>query len=486
MPKSIVIGSGIAGIAAAIRLKAKGHEVDVYETNAYPGGKLSEFTQQGFRFDAGPSLFTMPSYVDELFALCNENAGEHFNYDRLSVVCHYFYNDGASFKADSDIDQLAVTLENTMGEERGTVSKYFKKSALIYRITTPVFLENSLHKISTYFNRKGLYGILNLWRLNLFTTMHDSNKQHFRNPKTQQFFDRFATYNGSNPYKAPATLNVIPHLEFGIGAYFPKKGMFSITSSLVELAERHGVKFHYNSRVERIVTEKGKVKGVLVNNDTVTADNVICNADVTPVYRHLLPQLKMPLKVKKAEPSSSALIFYWGIKQQFKDLELHNIFFSDNYKAEFDTIFTKQTIGDDITVYVNISSKYKMDDAPEGCENWFVMVNAPANTGQDWDVLITKTRQHIITKLSRLLKVDIAALIVSESILDPRSIEQRTSSNKGALYGNSSNKRMSAFLRHANFKSSVKGLYFCGGSVHPGGGIPLSLLSAKITAGLIP
>lgn len=486
MSKSIVIGSGIAGIATAIRLRAKGHEVDVYEANAFPGGKLSEFNQDGFRFDAGPSLFTMPGNVDELFSLFKETANEHFTYLRLPVGCHYFYEDGIRFKAESDISKFADTIEKIMGEDKGVVKKYFKKSALIYRITAPVFLENSLHKLSTYISKKGLYGIANLWRLNLFSSMHNRNQLLFKNPKTQQFFDRFATYNGSNPYKAPATLNIIPHLEFGIGTYFPEKGMVSITQSLVDLAERHGVMFHYNSRVERIVNENGRVKGIQLNGETITADYVVCNADITPAYRYLLPNLKLPKKVKNVEPSSSALIFYWGIQHQFDELGLHNVFFSNNYKAEFDEIFSNHTIGEDITVYINISSKYKRDDAPAGCENWFVMVNAPANTGQDWDVLIATTKQNIIAKLSRLLKADIGALIVSESVLDPRSIEQRTSSFKGALYGSSSNKRMAAFLRHANFKSAVKGLYFCGGSVHPGGGIPLCLLSAKITTGLIP
>jgi phytoene dehydrogenase-like protein len=192
-----------------------------------------------------------------------------------------------------------------------------------------------------------------------------------------------------------------------------------------------------------------------------------------------------PEKILVQEKSSSALIFYWGINKQFAELDLHNILFTENYQEEFDHIFNKKTIYNDPTIYVNITSKYKPDDAPAGCENWFLMINTPNNQGQNWDALIFEARKNIISKLNRLLKTDIEKYIVTENILDPRSIESKTSSHLGALYGNASNNRYAAFLRHKNFSSNIKGLYFCGGSVHPGGGIPLCLNSAKIAAGLI-
>jgi phytoene desaturase len=315
--------------------------------------------------------------------------------------------------------------------------------------------------------------------------MNQINSQTFRNPKTVQFFNRFATYNGSNPYIAPATLNIIPHLEFGVGTYFPIKGMNSITHSLFELAQRHGVVFHFNAKVNRITNEKNKATGIEVGGKIMLADAVISNMDVFPTYKKLLPQFDMPKQVKHVESSSSALIFYWGINHSFKELGLHNILFSENYQKEFETIFDKQRIDSDPTIYINISSKCKADDAPTGCENWFVMINVPSNQGQDWDTLIQEARQNIISKINRILKTDIETLIANESILDPRSIEGKTSSFRGALYGSSSNNVFSAFFRHPNFSRKINNLYFCGGSVHPGGGIPLCLLSAKIAVGQI-
>jgi phytoene dehydrogenase-like protein len=177
--------------------------------------------------------------------------------------------------------------------------------------------------------------------------------------------------------------------------------------------------------------------------------------------------------------STSALIFYWGIRQSFPELDLHNILFSQDYQKEFNAL-DAGTIDDDPTVYINITSKYHAPDAPEGCENWFTMINVPYNNNQDWDALIATARKNIVTKINRVLNTDIESLLVCEQILDPRSIESKTQSHLGALYGTSSNNRMAAFLRHANFSSRIRNLYFCGGSVHPGGGIPLCLLSAKI------
>ena len=253
------------------------------------------------------------------------------------------------------------------------------------------------------------------------------------------------------------------------------------------MAEELGVKFNYNYKVNEILVINGRAKGILAKGENILADVVLSNMDVWFTYNRLLakhPQLH-PTKILSQERSSSALIFYWGIKKQFPELDLHNIFFSSDYKAEFDHIWQQQDIYHDPTVYLNISSKLKPDDAPGDCENWFVMINVPANSEQDWDKLIDNARNNIITKLSRLLGEDIAPLIITESILDPHSIESKTLSYKGSIYGTSSNNQFAAFLRHANRSTKVKGLYFCGGSVHPGGGIPLCLLSAKIVSDMV-
>jgi phytoene dehydrogenase-like protein len=275
---------------------------------------------------------------------------------------------------------------------------------------------------------------------------------------------------------------------------------------LVELAKSLGVEFYFETQVEEIILENGKVKGIItvarsgtsrsveqsdlasrsITSSYIRAfDYVVSNMDITHTYRKLLPHAKHPDFLLNQPKSSSGVIFYWGIKQQFPQLDLHNILFSENYREEFKTMFEDKTIYHDPTVYINITSKHKPDDAPEGFENWFVLINAPVNEGQDWDKIIAETKQNVIQKIKRTLGVDISELIECESILDPRTIESKTSSAQGALYGNSSNNRYAAFLRHANFSSKIKNLYFVGGSVHPGGGIPLALSSAKIMSGFL-
>jgi phytoene desaturase len=481
--KAVIIGAGVAGIATAIRLGVKGYQVEVFEANNYAGGKIAEFEQDGFRFDAGPSLFTMPQYVDELFKLAGKDPSQYFNYQKLDTLCQYFYQDGSRLAAYADEEKFIKEVEKLTGDEKA-IRKHLENSSRIYQISRPVFLEQSLHRLKTYLTFDAVKALFQLSKLDTSRTMHQANNSLFKDEHMVLYADRYATYNGSDPYQAPATLNVIPHLEHHIGAYFPEKGMYNIVSSLVELAESIGVKFYYNTLVKEITLKNKRPIGVKIHGGTIEADIVVSNMDVWFTYHKLLsdhPHL-FPKKTLNQERSSSALIFYWGIKKQFPELDLHNIFFSADYKVEFEHIWQKQTIYYDPTVYINISSKFRSDDAPAGCENWFVMINAPANKGQDWDRLIKEARMNILEKLSKILKTDIADLIISESILDPRSIESRTSTYQGAIYGSSSNSRLATFLRHANRSSKIKNLYFCGGSVHPGGGIPLCLLSAKIVS----
>lgn len=478
--KIAIIGAGIAGIASAVRLAARGHEIHVFEANAYPGGKLSEFVQDGCRFDAGPSLFTMPQYVDELFSIAGEDPREYFTYERLPVVCHYFWEDGVRIRAFADQQQFDKELYQKLGLEYGRLDVLLADSRRKYELTGRIFLEKSLHKARTWLSWKVLKAMIQIPRFDLFTNMNAVNKRLGGHPKLVQLFNRYATYNGSDPYRAPGLLTIIPHFEYGFGAYYPKGGMYQITQKLFELAKRKGAQFHFNTSVEEIVVSKGQAKGIRINNQFLPFDKVVCNMDVFHAYRKLLPHQPAPKRTLSLEKSTSALIFYWGISRQFTELDLHNIFFSEDYRAEFKYLANGE-IYHDPTVYINITQKYTPEDAPAGHENWFTMINVPYNRGQNWDKLIVEAKSNILNKISRILGVDISQFITSESILDPRTIESRTASHLGALYGTSSNNRMAAFMRHPNFSAKISNLFFCGGSVHPGGGIPLALLSAKIT-----
>ena len=485
MSKAVVIGAGIAGIASALRLRAAGIEVEVFETNDYPGGKLHAFDLEGYRFDAGPSLFTMPELVTELFQLFGESSADYFEYSRKDSVCNYFWEDGIRFNVNSNRELFAKEAAAKFGIEAETLLAYLKKSQKKYELTSPLFLEKSLHKVSTYLSKDTLKALLQMSDMGIFTNLNSLNQSEIQEPHLVQLFNRYATYNGSSPYRTPGIMSMIPHLELYLGTYFPKNGMHSITMSLYQLAVKQGVQFNFNHKVERIIVKNNRTIGIHANQKDFFADNIISNMDIFSTYKKLLPNESHPKRTLSQERSSSAVIFYWGVKKMFPELDLHNIFFSGNYSEEFAHIFDHKTLFDDPTIYINITSKDNKSDTPAGCENWFVMINAPGDYGQDWEALVTQARKNIIEKLNRLLGINLESLIEVEDVLTPPQIELRTSSYRGALYGAASNSKFAAFLRHPNFSNQLKNLYFVGGSVHPGGGIPLCLLSAKITSELI-
>ena len=482
--KVAIIGSGIAGIATSIRLKAKGFDVTVYEKNSFPGGKLSSFKLGEFRFDAGPSLFTMPQYVDELFEISGENPKEHFKYKRKKIACKYFWEDESIFNAYSDKEKFYDECENKFNVERKQIKKYLNKAKKKFDLTRKIFLEKSLHKINSFLNYETVKALFNLNIYQINKNLDEVNQKEIKEKHLVQLFNRYATYNGSSPYKTPGMMTLIQHLESHYGTYIPLKGMNDISNSLYRLAERKGVKFEFESEVEKIEIQNNQATGIIVNNKLKRFDKIVSNSDVYSTYKYLLKE-KLNHNSLKQERSSSAIIFYWGIKKIYKQLDLHNIFFSDNYEKEFKYIFDENKIIDDPTIYVNITSKDVPADSPESCENWFVMVNSPFNTGQDWEKIKNTLRSNIISKLERILKENISNNIVEERIYTPVDLESNTNSHQGSLYGISSNNKFSAFLRHPNFLKKIPNLYFCGGSVHPGGGIPLCLLSAKIVSNLI-
>jgi len=483
--KVIIIGAGIAGIATSIRLAVMGYDVEVFEKNDVAGGKMYLIEKGGFTFDAGPSLFTQPINIEELFAFANEPIDKYFQYSKVDIACKYHFENGKRINAFTRPADFASEMNEKTGEPVHHIIRYLKNAERVYEKVGSIFLNFSLHRFSTWFHPRVLVALKTIKLSYLFNTLDTFNRKRFVTPEAVQIFNRFATYNGSNPYKAPGMLSLIPHLEQNEGTFYPIGGMISIPDALTKLARHKGVKFNLGRGVDKIILEGSLVKGVLSEGEFNQADIVVSNVDAYYTYKNLIEDKRATEKVLRHERSSSALIFYWGMNKKFPDLHLHNIFFSTDYDAEFKHLFELKRFYVDPTIYINITSKMESVHAPEGKENWFVMVNAPATEVDDWKSQVEEVRASIVKKLNRMLGVELDDFIEIEEVLTPSGIQQRTDSFQGSLYGTSSNSVWSAFLRHANFSSHIQGLYFAGGSVHPGGGIPLCLKGAKIVAELI-
>lgn len=476
-----IIGAGLGGLSAAIYLSIKGFSVSVFEKNSYAGGKAGELNDKGFRFDTGPSVITMPFILKDLFKACGEDIEDYLTIKLLNNTCRYFYPDRTIINAYSDPEKLAVEIASKTSDTTEAVKTYFDHCRDIYNLTSEQFLFSPEINIKSFLKPGALKSLLSSFRIDPFRTMHNANAKYFKDPKTVQLFDRFATYNGSDPFRAPATLNIIPHVELNLGSYVISEGISAVPAALKKLAEVKGVTFYTEHSVDEILINDKSAAGIRVKDKSYLFDSVVSNLDVRNTYRDLLGKDYK----ENDEPSMSGIVFYWGIKGNYDSFEPHNILFSENYQKEFEDISLRKKCPDDPTIYIYISSKYKPDDAPAGYENWFVMVNTPYDSGQQWDEEIIKMRETVKRKIQIVTGISISDKIVFEEILSPSDIESNTGSLHGSIYGFSSNSVTSAFRRPPIKSSHYNNLFFCGGSVHPGGGIPLVLLSGKHVSELI-
>lgn len=487
MKKAAIVGAGLGGLSASIYLKAKGWEVDVYEAQSFPGGKAAEDYFDGYRFDIGPSLVTMPWVFEDVFRSVGKDINQELTLVKLKEICTYFLSDGTYLKAWSDKEKFGLELEKIFPGSKKSLKKYLINAEKAHKMGGNLFLTQPIHEIKTLMKPSILYRLIKFGSIHPFSTLNKINEKYFKDSRIVQLFNRYATYNGSNPYQTPATMIIIPFIEYMGAGYGIKEGIYEIPKKLYLTAKDLGVQFNFNQKVEKISFKKNKIIGLNTKSENKTYNVVVSNADVLYTYDKLLnlPNSKEARRYKKLEPSTSGIVFYWGIDRNFEELSVNNIFFSSDYATEFKAMFQDKTMPEEPTVYVNITSKLTPSDAPKDCENWFVLLNAPADNHQDWDLLVSKSRRTAINLISKRLGTNIERHIVAEKNLTPPEIEKRTRSTHGSLYGISSNTKTAAFLRHRNRSKRIKGLYFCGGSAHPGGGMPLVLLSGKICADLI-
>lgn len=479
--EAAVIGAGIGGLASACLLAADPDigNVTVYEQNASPGGKMQQVTQNGFRFDTGPSLLTMPFLLEKLFEQCGASMKEYLELTELHPLCRYFYTDGVIFDNYSSREETLREIRNFAPQDTESYTEFLDHTERLYQKTADAFLFNPL------------YGLRDLRKLHLidflgidaFSTVADKVDTYFSSRYLKQFFKRFTTYNGSSPYKAPATLNVIPHVELNQGGYYVKGGLYSIANALYNLCKTLDVDFHFNTPVDSILTRKREVTGLTLQDGTVVScDLLFANSDATDTLLNLLPENTLSARKRRKqaslEPSCSGFVLLLGCNRIWKQLRHHNIFFSDEYQREFEDIFERGVLPEDPTIYISNTSFSDPGHAPAGGSNLFILVNAPYENGQDWEKLKTTYSTKIIRLLEQKGLTGLQASVDFRMTITPEDFLKRYGSNRGSIYGTSSNSPFSAFLRPRNKLRELNNLYLVGGSTHPGGGIPLVVQSA--------
>lgn len=479
MKEIIIIGAGLGGLAAACRLAKAGFSVTVLEKNEKVGGKVNFVESGGYKFDTGASLLTMRHVLEDLFEFCGKRIEDYLEIVPLEPICRYFWSDGARFDASPNIEKTEREIEKLEPADVESFRKYLADSKQKYEIAERTFLAKSLNDLPKLLTLENLSDLL---KISTLKTLAKHNANYFESAKLRQLFNRFATYNGSSPYETPATFALIPFVEFGLGAWYVRGGMYEIPRALEKLAIELGVKIYAEAEVEKIVVENKKAVGVCVNGEITGADFIVSNADAIETYRNLLPVKKY----QNREPSSSGFVLLLGTRKKFPPLAHHNIFFSDDYLAEFDAIFKRKIPAPDPTVYVCAVSRTDETQSPAGHENLFVLVNAPYTSDKtDWQKESKSYRDLIIKRLESFGLEDLESSIDFEQIITPADFETKYRANRGSLYGISSNGIFSAFWRVPNKAKDIENLFFVGGATHPGGGIPLVLLSGKLTAEMI-
>lgn len=480
MKNVIVIGAGLAGLATACRLAKAGFAVSVFEKNANVGGKVNFVEAGGFKFDTGASLLTMRHILEELFSFCGRSAADYLEILPLEPICRYFWTDGARFEASQDIEKTEREIEKLEPRDVSGFRNYLADAKQKYEIAERTFLAKSLNDLPKLLTPNYIPDLL---KISTLKTLDRHNAAYFKSAKMRQLFNRFATYNGSSPFQTPATFALIPYVEFGLGAWYVRGGMYEIPRALERLANELGVKILTGAEVEKIIVENKTAVGIRVNGESIGADFVVANSDAIETYRNLLPVRKF----QNREPSCSGFVLLLGTRKKFAQLAHHNIFFSDDYRAEFDALFKQKIPAPEPTIYICATSRTDKTQAPAGHENLFILVNAPDTSGQtDWEREKQSYRDLIIRKLEQDFGLErLNDSIDFEQIITPADFEKKYRANRGSIYGISSNGFFSAFMRVPNRSREIKNLYFAGGATHPGGGIPLVLLSGKMAAEMI-
>jgi phytoene desaturase len=485
---TLIIGAGLGGLSAAVHLAVAGSRVLVLEQNESVGGKVAQLRADGFTWDTGPSVLTMAPVMRELFAVGGARLEDYLTLEPVEPITRYFYSDGVTLDVTRDLPKMADQIRRLNARDVEGYLGFLAHAAALDRITSPVFIRGAPPTLLDILRVPPA----DMLQVDAWRTMHVAIRHWVRDPHLQMLLGRFATYVGASPYQAPAVLNVIAHTELTCGIWYAKGGIYTVVQAYRALAEALGVEIQTGRRVSAIQVDEGQphsVRGVVLEDGTrIAARAVVANVDVTTVYAHLLPPALVERRfrrLRRAASSLSGFVLLLGLRGQTSELVQHNIVFPAHYRREFEDIFRRGRPPDEPTVYISISARQDAEHAPEGDENWFVLVNVPPLApGFDWQEEAGPYRDRVLNRLAEA-GFDVRSRITSEHMLTPLDLETRTGAWRGSLYGASSNQALAALRRPNPRDPLIRGLYFAGGTTHPGGGVPMVTLSGGVAARML-
>ncbi len=483
-PKAVIIGAGVGGIATAAFLAQNGYAVEVYEKNANPGGRCGQMIQDGHRFDLGATILLMPSLYKQVLSELGIDLEKDLETTSLEPVYKLFFSDGSDFSFTRNPEKMKAQLESIEPGSFPKFQEYVKEGYEFFNLSMNDLLGKNFDHLFQFVNLKSMRLLLKL-KVWIFHT--DYIKQFFKDPHLRMAFTFQNIYVGQNPYQAPAFFSMLPGAEIAEGALFPKGGMHRIVEKLLEKATSLGVQFHYKKPIEKIILNGNKAEGILLDDGTrIDADLVIANADLPYVYKELLSDKEASDRLKKRKYSCSAIVFHWGVDKVYPQLDHHSVFLNDPYKDGLKKIFKEKSLSDNPSFYIHAPVRSDKSAAPENHDTLSVIVpvaHLDANYNQDWKKLKQTARAGVISRLKEAGMDDIEDHLTFEVSYLPKTWKKTCNVTRGSVFGSLGHTifQMGYFRPHNQHKK-YRNLYFAGGSTHPGNGVPLVLLGAKLTS----
>lgn len=480
---AIIVGAGIGGLAAAGRLARAGYRVTVLEKAATAGGRAGKLVRDGYQFDTGPTLFLMPQVFAETYAALGERMEDHLDLIRIDPTYRIHFEGGAQLDLTGDLKILQAQLEAIEPGSFARALRLIAEGAEAMDISLKQFVGRDFDSYLDYFSPVNLPLIFKLKAL----TKHYANvSTFFKDDRLRRAFSFQNMYLGLSPFDAPATYSLLQYTELADGIHFPRGGMYRIIESLQKIDERLGVRFRFNAPVKEIQVRGNRATGVtLQDGETLRADLIIANADLPYVYEQLLPDDGSAKRLNGKKFTSSALMFYWGVDKKYPQLLHHNVFLAGDYRASFDRIFNNLTLPDEPSFYLCVASRSDENLAPGGADGVMALVpvgHLNERAPQEWNALQDRARDHIFERVKAIGIHDLAQSIRFEETFGPPEYLSQLNLSKGAAFGLSHNFTQVGYLRPHNQHARYRNLYFVGASTHPGTGLPIVLLSAKLTA----